>query len=502
MTSPLLALFTRSLREDTRAKGSYWARAGLATFLLLGMAINALFINSGDDARGLSFLANAIWVQTIFLTISGLAWFASAITEEKEEEMLGLLRMTNLSPLSILLGKSTNRLCGALLLIATQIPFTLIAVTLGGVSMEQVLAAYVALGAYAFVFCNLALLCSVLAPRTGLATLTTIGVMLVMWLAGAASTVFGGIFWRGALELSPFHQYDRIFATGFAGPVMGTQAWLSIGCGVLLFLVAWALFERFCDHQQSSGVNTGGAMRRRVRSAFSPGRAKLRNPVGWKDFYFLHGGWGMALVKFGGGLVALLALLAFVHISGSLGSGHEIFQPETGLMIIGAGILWLILEAGFVASRVCSCEVRDRTLSSLALLPQSLETTLARKVPAGWAALFPALTFIALGIVYVVVAMVFTRRMASEMGAILVVSGIVGGYVFALSYLGVFLAANLSLRMKRGAYPLAIIICLALCVFALIPVLGWYGVPVVAAVYGHNLRTKMLVRLEEIAAED
>jgi hypothetical protein len=499
MTSPLLALFTRSLREDTRAKGSYWARAGLSAFLLIGMAINALVIDPGG-ARGLSFLANAIWVQTIFLTISGLAWFASAITEEKEEEMLGLLRMTNLSPLSILLGKSTNRLCGALLLIATQIPFTLIAVTLGGVSLEQVLAAYVALGAYAFVFCNLALLCSVLAPRTGVATIATVVVMLLVWLVGLVTANLSGngttTGMDGLPDLSPFHQYDRIFATGFAGPVMGAQAWWSLAFGVFFFLIAWALFERFCDRQQTSGASAG-TIRRRVRRAFAPGRARLNNPVGWKDFHFLHGGWGMALVKFSVAIGVLLVLAVLL-----VGSGQKVFEPENGLIVVGAGILWLILEAGFVASRVCSCEVRDRTLSSLALLPQSLDTTLARKVPAGWSALLPAVAFIALGLFYLATSMVLTGRMVQEMGAIVVISGIVGGYVFALTYLGVFLAANLSLRMKRGAYPLAIIICLALCVVALIPVLGWYGVPVVAAVYGHSLRTKMLVRLEEIAAED
>ena len=54
------------------------------------------------------------------------------MAEEKEEQTLGLLRMTGLSPLSILLGKSTSRLCGALLLLAAQFPFTIFAVTLGG----------------------------------------------------------------------------------------------------------------------------------------------------------------------------------------------------------------------------------------------------------------------------------------------------------------------------------------------------------------------------------
>ena len=185
MTSPLLALFTRSLREDTRSKSTYWARAGLAAFMLVVMGM-AAFARATGGAPGLVFLKSAAWLQTMFLTISGLGYFGSAITEEKEDETLGLLRMTNLSPLSILLGKSTSRLCGALLLLAAQLPFTFMAVTLGGVSPRQVLAAYCTLGAYTFLLCNLALLASVIMPRTVTAAACTGGILLGVFTFGAA----------------------------------------------------------------------------------------------------------------------------------------------------------------------------------------------------------------------------------------------------------------------------------------------------------------------------
>ena len=97
--------------------------------------------------------------------------------------MLGLLRMTDLNPLSILLGKSTSRLCGALLLLAAQFPFTLLAVTLGGVSARQIVAAYLALGAYTFFLCNLALLASVVARRTGQAAASSASCLVVLWSA-------------------------------------------------------------------------------------------------------------------------------------------------------------------------------------------------------------------------------------------------------------------------------------------------------------------------------
>jgi hypothetical protein len=54
----------------------------------------------------------------------------------------------------------------AALLLAAQILFTLLAVTLGGVSLEQVFQGYAVLGATLFFLCNLALLCSVLCRST------------------------------------------------------------------------------------------------------------------------------------------------------------------------------------------------------------------------------------------------------------------------------------------------------------------------------------------------
>jgi ABC-type Na+ efflux pump permease subunit len=114
-----------------------------------------------------------------------LSYFSSAITEEKEEMTLGLLRMTNLNPLSILLGKSTSRLCGALLLLAAQLPFTLLAVAFGGISTRQIMAAYCTLAAYILLLSNLALLFSVTARRTAAAAFFT-GLMLFIYLVGYA----------------------------------------------------------------------------------------------------------------------------------------------------------------------------------------------------------------------------------------------------------------------------------------------------------------------------
>ncbi|HEY2082791.1 MAG TPA: hypothetical protein VGI88_08390, partial [Verrucomicrobiae bacterium] len=139
MKLPALALFERALRLETRSITICLGRAGLlGVILLFLLPIQQLARGGWYGAPGLRFLQEMVWVNLIFITLAGLSYFASAITEEKEEMMLGLLRMTNLNPIAILLGKSTSRLIGAFLLLLVQVPFILLAVTLGGVGLLQV----------------------------------------------------------------------------------------------------------------------------------------------------------------------------------------------------------------------------------------------------------------------------------------------------------------------------------------------------------------------------
>src|SRR5437660_990082 len=148
MSPALFALFTRSLRDDTRSRAMVWSRAGMAGAILFVMfQFHAMRF---FGAAGRDFFASVVTLNAILICIAMLSYFAGAITEEKEDGTLGLLRMTNLNPLTILLGKSTSRLCGGLLLLLVQFPFSLLAVTLGGLRWGQVSACYAILGAFLF----------------------------------------------------------------------------------------------------------------------------------------------------------------------------------------------------------------------------------------------------------------------------------------------------------------------------------------------------------------
>ncbi len=180
MKLPALALFERSLRLETRSVLVCWSRAGLMLLIMFMLIPIQATARAGYlGAPGLNFLEELVWVNLVCITLAGLSYFASAITEEKEEMMLGLLRMTDLNPVAILLGKSTSRLVGALLLLLVQVPFVLLAITLGGVGLLQVAAAYGTLLAYLFLVCNLALLFSVMFRNTTTAAAFTLAVLLL-----------------------------------------------------------------------------------------------------------------------------------------------------------------------------------------------------------------------------------------------------------------------------------------------------------------------------------
>ena len=78
----------------------------LILILFLLFTIQSMARTGGVGAPGLNFLEEMVWLNFVCITLAGLSYFASAITEEKESMMLGLLRMTDLNPIAILLGKS------------------------------------------------------------------------------------------------------------------------------------------------------------------------------------------------------------------------------------------------------------------------------------------------------------------------------------------------------------------------------------------------------------
>jgi ABC-type transport system involved in multi-copper enzyme maturation permease subunit len=470
MKLPALALFERTLRLESRSALTCWSRVGLLGIILLILfPIQAMARVGWYGAPGLRFLQQMVWVNLVFITLAGLSYFASAITEEKEEMTLGLLRMTDLNSIAILLGKSTSRLVGAFLLLLVQVPFILLAVTLGGVGLPQILAAYGTLLAYMFLLCNLALLFSVIFRNTATAGAVCLFLLLLFfvghyWAADIEQSVGSyyhanlnrGIWpllaalielWRVA---TPSERLGTIFKTGFAGPITDIQIWSNLVLGVLFFLLAWMLFDR-CTREEKdpSPARQWTFLRRTNRRSRIPPGAIGAAAITWKDFTFIGGGKFGLLLKF----VVVGSLVGLINFIAVESNSRITVEFEGGTLIwisLAATMVWLALDA----SRIFKEEVRWKTLSSLITLPMSVSHIAYRKVVGALIGTLPLLAVFALGVILVpekwgdFFDTIFREPSAFGMLAV----------AFLQYILFLHLTAFLSLVIKRGALPLAIAI--------------------------------------------
>ena len=187
-----MALLTRGLRFDCRR----WQMHALR-FLLVAIFLFILLISwvenvvSVGASPGLNFFSYITFTNFVFITLGGMSFFTSAITEEKEEQTLGLLKMAGVNPLGILLGKLGPRLANALLLLAIQFPFVQLAVTLGGVHHRQIQAAYITLAGYIMLMAGLGILASVIAHRTRQAALMVSMAIMLPLILQVVLAIFG-----------------------------------------------------------------------------------------------------------------------------------------------------------------------------------------------------------------------------------------------------------------------------------------------------------------------
>lgn len=459
MNSPLMALFERSLRLETRSSLTGWTRAGFLVLILFMLYTTQMQAQSGwFGAPGLHFLQEIVWLNFLLITLSALGYFASAITEEKEEMMLGLLRMTNLNAVSILLGKSTSRLVGALLLLLVQVPFVLLAVALGGVSGMQIAAAYGTLLAYLFFVCNLALLFSVIFRTTNTAAGLTLLTLLFFLLAHywAAAIIHDSLptwswlatltdFWRFA---TPSERLSVIFQTGFSGPIIGFQILSNLFMGVVLFLIAWQLFDPCTRVEVEAAPARHWFFRRKSRPSRLPAKVLGLAAVSWKDFTFISGGWFGLAAKFG--VVALLMAVANVFAL-EFGDHNTIRVEFEGGLLIWMSIITTAVWLAADASRIFSEEIRWKTWSSLATLPVSVSALAYRKILGVLTGTLPLLLGFVLGVV------LDSKDTVDFINSFLSHAESFGMFVVVLLQYVLFLHLTtfFSLVVKRGALPLA-----------------------------------------------
>ena len=372
------ALFERSLRVDARAWGPHLTRFGLMAMIYVAIIV-AVEASSMFGAPGLRFFRTIAYLDLTFMTLLGIIFFSTAITEEKEEDTLGLMLMAGISPLGILLGKSGGRLVQALLLVAVQYPFTLLAITMGGITQAQIQATYVALFAYLIMLSGVGLLFSTLAPRNRSASTYLLLVVLAYVIGPLASRVYlaNNATSTDSLVLrilewvsqsSVFLEMGTVLTTGLGETVFTPQVITSLALGGLGFLLSWALFD-FALQDPSPEASTRGLVTRSAGSRRwrSPGRPWI-NPIAWKDFHFVTGGKPAILIRL---LFYALLYLISLAITDQAFTGRMsgIRMQEVTGMYLTLSMFAVSIDAALLVSRALHEEIRSQTLATLLLLP-------------------------------------------------------------------------------------------------------------------------------------
>lgn len=509
----LLALFTRSLRELLKSKLSYIV-CGLTVGIIFFFLLFAQGAASAMTAPGLKFFEQTLLVVLAFSTLAGVSYFASSITEEKEEGTLGLLRMTDLSPLAILLGKSTSRLGATLLLLAATLPFTLLAVTLGGISARQVFASYATLGAYLILLANIALLASVLSPRGAIASVVTgvvvFGTPTLAGLLNSAATwlpklpIGGRVAWlipwmtntgQFLNTLSPFRRLNEILSTGFNGPLVNEQFWGSLGVSMACLLLGWVLFDPIAGESPRFSLPRPVPRPNSRFARFAPHRAWLVSAVAWKDYHFLHGGSVMMWVRWIG--YGAISVLIGAYNAGPNG------LTESGGAIVWAMFAALSIELCLIGSRILRSELRDKTLVGLAGLPLSMQHIIMMKLDGARRALTPSFVWMCVGFAVMFGSALWQGLGRNDPNQFSILGMVIGlGYLASQVWLLAHLAAHFSLKFNWGALPISIAIIFMSNIIGFLFCIGFFVMPIVALTYVTQLRASIYQRLEQLAAEE
>ncbi len=396
MYSSVLALFSRALRVDVRSRGSHLARLGLVVAIYLSvLQVQMMALWGGVGAPGLSFFRSILWLNLIVLTLVGIGAFSSTITEEKEEDSLGLLRMAGVDSLGLLLGKTGGRLIQALALVIVQYPFTLLSITFGGVAIAQIQAAYFALAAYVLLLAGLGSLCSTISQTSrGSARLLVLAVtfhgiaagLCAAWDFELARTGRTSLLQPLANLLSTscvFLQTGEILTTGFASSVWTVQVVSNGAVGLLCFLLSWALFD-VCSRSPHTEPMSRGFLTTGLGGFrwFNPGRP-WTNPLAWKDYHFAAGGIAGLMIR----AACYLGLFAVIYWFSPPGTALK----DMCRVFLAIQLAALPFDASLLISRALQDEVRGQTIPALVMLPRSVPSIVYSKLGGALRGLIPGL---------------------------------------------------------------------------------------------------------------
>lgn len=351
---------------------------------LTGVALLRVSLIPGPQtALGLEFMRWSVEINLLATTLAGIGLFSTQISSERESGTLSLLRLAGLGTAGIIFARWLPLLISCSMLLIVQIPFAMFAVTLGGVTPSQVIAAYAMMCLHLFFVSSIGLWASVQC-RTSAGAVILATVLLGVWCFGAKSlqpilVLLGGfsrsighwaIVIQDTLEpyraISGFSRVPQILSPGNSRPQWGD--WpdvLQLGLGILAVFGAWASLEFRTSKDEPVLLKTSARKNRRLRP--------WKYAVVWKEFMFLAGGWrGMAV------RAVLYPFVGMVFCDGW--NLERMYEPA--IRMLG----W---DGAILMAQVFSRELREETWDTLRLTPVTLRQLCHYKLAGVALALIP-----------------------------------------------------------------------------------------------------------------
>lgn len=460
-------LFNWSLKMDSKSIYPHVIRAAFS--FLMFFFISVAFADAfGTSRTGLRYFESICFLNVLLITVCGVSYFVTAVTEEKDAGTFALLRLAGMTALSITLGKSTSRLVSSLMLLVIQLPFTFLAITLGGVLWQQIIASYIALAAWMALVANLALFCSVRCTTSGRAAGMAGSILVMLFVLPNIITSVLGALPTGSLSpagsslladipqaierFSILARLNELLQTDNRVVFFGQQFWISMAISVVLFAISTLTLDFWSTPADVAGPSENAAMRR-----WSVGRS-WKLALMWKEFVFFTGGRSFFITKLiGGGFV----FAGFIWLQRSQGyTDYFTLRGDNAWIAFQTAAAFLTLEILLYSSGCLFYEIRQATHSTLASVPMSGVRVLLEKASGCLIALIPSLFWLG------TIVICGYEGIARECSMTMVIS-----YLIMLAFSS-HIAVILSLYTRWAALPLTILISAPAFFCLAAPILG------------------------------
>lgn len=445
MVDGVWQLAKQSLILDARLLRTHLIRLGLGLGLLFFIALFQQ--GAASSAFGRDIFQCQVMLTMIYLSLEAVFTFSRVLSEEREQGSLELLRLAGFSSAAVVMGRSAGRFADAGLMILIQFPFTLLCVTLGGLTWSQVVAAGVLLCSFLWFLCGVSLAISVWTPSGRRAMAWMAGIVGISVLLPLLIQLLGA--WRGLGSVSPFvlqlishslpFQLEEVLSVGFPGNVLDAGGITAFLVGSAAFVLAWLGLARPAAEPSSgrSRLALGNAV---PVASLRVHERPWREAVRWREFFYTVGGRRGVICRAFAQLVILVLCLLWINV------GHGSIWAAT------YGGLLALLDGSWTVVRLVRDDIQERTWSSLILTPHPVDDLRRQKWRGWWDGCWPNVVIPYLAVLITM----FTNPYSSghPLLALALAVATIGMGVAILAYLHVVSLWSLSLGW--GAVPLAL----------------------------------------------